>query len=104
MGYSASKQGVVGLMPTWANALALELIRVNTAHPAGVNSQMITNEAFGRFVQELPTIAANLQNPLPVENGLIQHDVRTRSCTWCPTRGRYITGSTVLVDAGFTNK
>lgn len=29
---------------------------------------MITNEAFGRFVQEFPTIAANLQNPPPVEN------------------------------------
>jgi SDR family mycofactocin-dependent oxidoreductase len=105
MGYIASKHGVVGLMRAWANALAPERIRVNTVHPTGVNSPMITNEAFGRFVQEFPTIAANLQNPLPVENGLIEpEDVTNTILHLVSDTGRYITGSTVLVDAGFTNK
>ena len=70
----------------------------------GVNSPMITNEDFGRFVQEFPTIAANPQNPLPVENGLIEHDVTNTILHLVSDTGRYITGSTVLVDAGFTNK
>jgi SDR family mycofactocin-dependent oxidoreductase len=105
MGYIASKHGVVGLMRAWANALAPERIRVNTVHPTGVNTPMITNEAFGQFVQEFPTIAANLQNPLPVENGLIEpEDVTNTILHLVSDTGRYITGSTVLVDAGFTNK
>jgi NAD(P)-dependent dehydrogenase (short-subunit alcohol dehydrogenase family) len=58
MGYIVSKHGVVGLTRAWANALAPERIRVNVVHATGVNSPMITNEAFGRFVQECPTIAA----------------------------------------------
>jgi SDR family mycofactocin-dependent oxidoreductase len=105
MGYIASKHGVVGLMRAWANALAPERIRVNTVHPTGVNSPMITNEAFGQFVQEFPSIAANLQNPLPVENGLIEpEDVTNTILHLVSDTGRYITGSTVMVDAGFTNK
>jgi SDR family mycofactocin-dependent oxidoreductase len=105
MGYIASKHGVVGLMRAWANALAPERIRVNTVHPTGVNTPMITNEAFGHFVQEFPTIASNLQNPLPVENGLIEpEDVTNTILHLVSDTGRYITGSTVMVDAGFTNK
>lgn len=105
MGYIASKHGVVGLMRAWANALAADNIRVNTVHPTGVNSPMIANEAFGRYVQEFPTIAANLQNPLPVPNGLIEpEDVTNLILHLVSDAGRYTTGSTCLVDAGFVNK
>jgi len=99
------KHGVVGLMRAWANALAPERIRVNTVRPTGVNSPMITTEVFGQFVREFPTIAANLQNPRQVENGLIEpEDVTIKILHLVSDTGRYITGSTVLVDAGFTNK
>ena len=92
-------------MRSWANTLAPEGIQVNTVHPTGVNSPMITNEAFARYVQEFPTIAANLQNPLPVENGLIEpEDVTNTILHLVSDTGRYITGSTVMVDAGFTTK
>jgi SDR family mycofactocin-dependent oxidoreductase len=105
MGYIASKHGVIGLMRAWANVLAPESIRVNTIHPTGVNSPMIANEAFGRFVQEYPTIAGNLQNPLPVPNGLLEpEDVTNSIMHLVSDAGRYITGSTFMVDAGFTNK
>jgi SDR family mycofactocin-dependent oxidoreductase len=105
MGYVASKHGVVGLMRAWANVLAPENIRVNTIHPTGVNSPMVANEAFGRFVQEFPTIAGNLQNPLPVPNGLLEpEDVTNSIMHLVSDAGRYITGSTFVVDAGFTNK
>lgn len=105
MGYIAAKHGVVGLMRAWANALASENIRVNTVHPTGVNSPMIANEAFGRFVQEFPEIAGNLQNPLPVENGLIDPiDVTNAILHLVSDAARYVTGTTTVVDAGFTNK
>jgi SDR family mycofactocin-dependent oxidoreductase len=105
MGYIASKHGVIGLMRAWANVLAPENIRVNTIHPTGVNSPMIANEAFARFVQEQPTIAENLQNPLPVPNGLLEpEDVTNSILHLVSDSGRYITGSTFMVDAGFTNR
>src|ERR1700739_4855571 len=105
MGYIASKHGVVGLMRAWTNPLALERIRVNTVHPTGVNWSLFKNQSSGRFVQEFPTIAANLQNPLPAENGLIQpEDVTNTILHLVSDTGRYITGSAALVDAGFPNK
>jgi SDR family mycofactocin-dependent oxidoreductase len=105
LGYIASKHGVIGLMRAWANVLAPENIRVNTIHPTGVNSPMIANEAFGRFVQEYPTIAENLQNPLPVPNGLLEpEDVTNSIMHLVSDAGRYITGTTFVVDAGFTNR
>jgi SDR family mycofactocin-dependent oxidoreductase len=103
-GYSAAKHGVVGLMRTLANTLAPESIRVNTVHPTGVNTPMVVNEAFGRYVQEFPEVAANLQNPLPVPNGLLEaSDVTDTIMHLVSEAGRYVTGQTVVVDAGFTN-
>lgn len=105
LGYIASKHGVVGLMRAWANAYAAESIRVNTVHPTGVATPMIANEAFFNYVQEFPTIAENLQNPLPVPGGLIEaEDVTNTIMHLVSDAGRYITGSTVVVDAGFTNR
>lgn len=103
LGYIASKHGVVGLMRAWANALAQENIRVNTVHPTGVATPMIANEAFFNFVQEFPDIAENLQNPLPVPGGLIEaEDVTNTILHLVSDAGRYITGTTTAVDAGFT--
>jgi SDR family mycofactocin-dependent oxidoreductase len=105
LGYIASKHGVVGLMRAWARQLAPESIRVNTLHPTGVNSPMIANEAFGRYVQEFPEIASNLQNPLPVPNGLLEcEDVSNQVLHLVSAAGQYITGTTYVVDAGFTSR
>lgn len=104
-GYIAAKHGVVGLMRGWANVLAPESIRVNTVHPTGVNSPMVANEAFARFVQEYPAVAGILQNPMPVPNGLLEPDDVTNTIIHLISdAGRFTTGSTVTVDAGFTNR
>ena len=103
LGYIAAKHGVVGLMRAWARQLAPEGIRVNTVHPTGVATPMILNEAFGRFVQDYPDIASNLQNPLPVPNGLLEpEDVSNQILHLVTEAGQYITGTTFVVDAGFT--
>src|SRR3954454_14270131 len=44
LGYAAAKHGIVGLMRVYANLLAPHSIRVNSVHPAGVNTPMIDNE------------------------------------------------------------
>ena len=104
-GYIAAKHGVVGLMRGWANALAKEGIRVNTVHPTGVNTPMVANDAFARFVQEYPEIAGILQNPLPVPNGLLEpEDVTNSIMHLISDAGQFITGSTFRVDAGFSSR
>jgi SDR family mycofactocin-dependent oxidoreductase len=104
-GYIAAKHGVVGLMRGWANALAKEGIRVNTVHPTGVNTPMVANDAFARFVQEYPDIAGILQNPLPVPNGLLEpEDVTNSIMHLISDGGQFITGSTFRFDAGFSGR
>ena len=95
----------VCLMRGWSNFLAKEGIRVNTVHPTGVNSPMIANEAFARFVQEYPEIAAILQNPLPVHDGLLEpEDVTNSIVHLISDAGQFITGTEFRVDAGFSSR
>lgn len=103
LGYIGAKHAVVGLMRSWANSLAADSIRVNTVHPTGVATPMVANEAFFNYVQQYPEMAENLQNPFPVPGGLIEAvDVSNTILHLVSDTGRYITGSTVMVDAGFT--
>jgi SDR family mycofactocin-dependent oxidoreductase len=99
-GYMAAKHGVVGLMHAYANTLAPHNIRVNTVHPTGVNSPMIVNSAFERFVTESPEYANLLQNALPVP--LIEPVDVSNAIRWLVSDdARYVTGITLPVDAGF---
>ena len=102
-GYIAAKHGVVGLMRVYANALAEKNIRVNTVHPTGLNSPMIVNEQVDRLMQEQPEYGAAFENLMPVP--LIEPiDISEAMLYLCGQSGRYITGITLPVDAGFTAK
>lgn len=66
--YTAAKHGVVGLTRTFANELALHNIRVNSIHPAGVNTDMVTNPQLADFYAQFPDMANNESgNLLPVD-------------------------------------
>jgi NAD(P)-dependent dehydrogenase (short-subunit alcohol dehydrogenase family) len=100
VGYAAAKHGVVGLMRTYANLLAKDSIRVNSIHPTGVNTQMVMNPAFEKFVVAHPEVADILQNAMPV--GLIEPEDVTNAIRWLVSDdARYVTGITLPVDAGF---
>lgn len=102
-GYAAAKHAVVGLMRVYANRLAKHSIRVNSVHPTGVNSPMIANQAFADFTIEHPEVAGALQNALPVD--LIECADISNAIVWLASEeGRYVTGVTLPVDAGFTNR
>lgn len=99
-GYVAAKHGVVGLMRSYANWLAPHNIRVNTIHPTGVETPMIMNEVIGQMVADNPDIANALQNLLPVP--MVQPiDISNAVLFLASDMGRYITGVTLPVDAGF---
>jgi NAD(P)-dependent dehydrogenase (short-subunit alcohol dehydrogenase family) len=102
-GYHAAKHGVVGLMRVFANALAPHNIRVNSVHPTGVNSPMIVNEEFAQWVDDYPEIAGGMQNAMPVE--LIESRDVSNAVVWlCSEGARYVTGTTLAVDAGYVNR
>jgi SDR family mycofactocin-dependent oxidoreductase len=103
LGYAASKHGIVGLMRTLANALAPQSIRVNTVHPTAVNTMMAVNPAMTSFLENYPEGGPHLQNPMPVS--LLEPEVISAAIAFLVSdEGKYITGVTFPVDAGFCNK
>ena len=109
--YVTSKHAVIGLMRTLAVELAPHSIRVNTVNPTGVDTIMIQNEATWKLFLpdvEHPTReqAAEVFTPtnaLPVP-WVEPRDVSNAVLFLASDEARYITGTTLLVDAGYTLK
>ena len=98
-GYVAAKEGVVGLMRYYANALGEKNIRVNTVHPTGVASPMTINEPVNQMNADQPEWAAALMNLMPVTL-MEASDVSEAMVYLCGRSGRYVTGIALPVDAG----
>jgi SDR family mycofactocin-dependent oxidoreductase len=103
LAYTASKHGVVGLMRSYANNLARHRIRVNSVHPTGVRTPMVENEALREFLTANPAAGNAIANALPVD--MVEPADIASAVAWlvCDD-ARYVTGITLAVDAGFTNK
>lgn len=100
-GYVAAKHGVVGLMRSYAHWLAPHNIRVNTVHPTGVETPMIMNEVIGKVMGGDPDMANAMANLMPVP--MVQaSDISNAILFLVSDMGRYVSGVTLPVDAGFT--
>jgi SDR family mycofactocin-dependent oxidoreductase len=100
-GYTAAKFAIVGLMRSYAGTLAKHNIRVNSIHPTGVNTPMVVNEFFGKWASEQPEIAKSYANAMPVQ--MVEPVDISRSVLHLVSEsGRFITGHTMVVDAGQT--
>jgi (+)-trans-carveol dehydrogenase len=105
--YSAAKAGLVMLMKVMAKELAPHRIRVNTVHPTTVATDMILNDATYRLFRpdlDEPTRAdfeeaALTLNRLPVP-ALDPVDISNAILYLVSDDGRYVTGTTHVVDAG----
>jgi SDR family mycofactocin-dependent oxidoreductase len=102
-GYTAAKHGVVGLMRYYANTLAEKNIRVNSVHPSVVDTPMIINESVAQYVSNHPELSAALANLMPVPH-IEPSDVTEAMVYLCGRSGRYVTGVTLPVDAGYAVK
>ena len=103
LGYTAAKHGVVGLMRAYANYLAQYSIRVNTVHPTGVRTPMVVNDAMQEFLAQDPQLSNAMANALPVD--MVEPVDISNAIVWLVSDdARYVTGVTLPVDAGFTNK
>jgi SDR family mycofactocin-dependent oxidoreductase len=106
IGYTAAKHGVVGLMRAYANHLAPHSIRVNSIHPAGVNTPMINNEFTRQWLEKViaeAEVPPDMGNALPVQV-LEPEDIAAAVAWLVSDDARYVTGITLPVDAGFVNK
>ena len=103
LAYTASKHGVVGLMRAYANYLAPHSIRVNTVHPTGVKTPLVMNDAFQEFIRNDPQMSDAMANALPVDM-LEAIDISNAILWLVSDDARYVTGISLPVDAGFTNK
>ncbi|BBX87753.1 mycofactocin-coupled SDR family oxidoreductase [Mycolicibacterium aubagnense] len=106
VGYAAAKHGMVGLMRVYANLLASQNIRVNSIHPAGVDTPMIDNDFTRKWLSQLTAetkAGPDMSNALPVQV-LDAEDIANTVAWLVSDAGRYITGVTLPVDAGFVNK
>jgi SDR family mycofactocin-dependent oxidoreductase len=105
--YTAAKHGLIGFMRVLAKELAPYRIRVNTLHPTGVNTPMILNEPMYRlFRPDLadPTredfeASARSHHALGV-SAVEPEDVSAAVVYLAAPSGRYVTGSTFMLDAG----
>jgi SDR family mycofactocin-dependent oxidoreductase len=102
-GYTAAKHGVVGLMRYYATTLAEKNIRVNSVHPSVVDTPMIVNESVAQYVSDHPELGAALANLMSVPH-MEPSDVTEAMVYLCGRSGRYVTGVTLPVDAGYAVK
>lgn len=106
LGYAAAKHRIVGLMRAYANFLAPHRIRVNSVHPAGVNTPMIDNEFTRSWLEGMAQQhrdGPDLGNALPVQ-ALEPEDIANAVHWLVSDAARYVTGVALPVDAGFVNK
>lgn len=109
--YAASKHGVTGLMTSLARELGRHGIRVNSVNPTCVDTHMINNEfVYGLFRPDLerPTrddVIGTFSDThlLPVP-WIEPRDVSSAILYLVTESGRYITATTLVVDAGFIVK
>lgn len=91
------------LMRTLANELAPHMIRVNTLHPTGVNTKLINNDHVRGFLETHPEWDANMANALPVD--MVEPEDISNAIVWLASEeGRYVTGVSLPVDAGFAGR
>jgi NAD(P)-dependent dehydrogenase (short-subunit alcohol dehydrogenase family) len=101
--YAASKWGLTGLTKSWAIELAPHGIRVNSIHPTGVDTPLNDGlaEMEGMTTQEIAERSAGNLLPVP---WIEASDVAQAVLYLAGESGRYITGSTLVLDAGLLTR
>jgi (+)-trans-carveol dehydrogenase len=109
--YAAAKHGVVGLMRTLAQELAPRMIRVNSVHPTAVDTPMVRNEAsYGLFQPDLASPTEQDFVSVATELNLLAipwveaRDISNAVLFLASDESRYITGVTLPIDAGSTQR
>lgn len=88
-------------MRSFTNWLSPHNIRVTTVHPTGVRTAMVMNDMLGKYLETNPQAASTAANLMSID--LIEpRDISNAILFLVSEAGRYVTGVTLPVDAGFT--
>ncbi len=102
--YVAAKHGVVGLAQVMANELGRHRIRVNSVHPTGVRTTLVDGLTdMDRLIAENPGVGGIFMNTMPVRF-VEPRDVSDAVLYLASDESRYVTGLSLTVDAGNTNR
>jgi SDR family mycofactocin-dependent oxidoreductase len=99
LGYCAAKSGILALMRNWAIVLAEHYIRVNTLHPGGVETPKLLSKEYRQYAEANPGIGRSHRNVLPVES-IKPEEIAEYVSFICSEEARFITGQTLVFDAG----
>jgi NAD(P)-dependent dehydrogenase (short-subunit alcohol dehydrogenase family) len=101
--YAASKWGLTGLTKSWAIELAPYGIRVNSIHPTGVDTPLNDGlaELEGMTTQEIAERSAGNLLPVP---WIEPRDVAEAVLYLAGEGARYVTGTTLVIDAGLLTR
>ena len=101
--YAASKWGLTGLTKSWAIELAPHGIRVNAIHPTGVNTPMNDGLAAleGLTPQQIAERSAGNLLPVP---WIEPEDVAQAVLYLASDRARFVTGASLVLDAGLLTR
>lgn len=105
--YTAAKHGVTGLMRVLAIELAKHSIRVNSVHPATVDTPMVANAASYKLflggvegaTREQAAAGMTAMNALNIP-WVDAVDVSNAVLYLASDEARYVTGTTTVIDAG----
>jgi SDR family mycofactocin-dependent oxidoreductase len=98
--YNAAKLGVTGLVRAYGQSLARHNIRVSAVAPTGVATPMIVdNPGLFKVIENNEHLAKAMTNALPVMV-IEPQDVSEAILFLVSDSGRYVTGSTLMIDAG----
>ena len=101
--YAASKWGLTGLSKSWAIELAPHGIRVVSIHPTGVDTPLNDGLAAmeGMTTQEIAERSAGNLLPVP---WIEPEDVAAAVLYLAGEGARYVTGTTLVIDAGLLTR
>jgi NAD(P)-dependent dehydrogenase (short-subunit alcohol dehydrogenase family) len=99
--YTAAKHGVIGLTKSVANELAPFGIRVNAISPGNTVTAM-TASVGGGDPDDLNTITGHIASTSPLGYAGFPDDIAAAALYLASDEARYVTGHTLVVDAGQT--
>lgn len=104
LAYTAAKHGLVGICRGLANELGEYDIRVNSIHPAGVETEMMNVPGLFTMIQRhAKTLGPLFMNTLPHPS--MKAEAVAGVVAWLASdESRYLTGAQIPVDSGSTNR
>jgi NAD(P)-dependent dehydrogenase (short-subunit alcohol dehydrogenase family) len=99
--YTAAKHGVIGLTKSVANELAPNAIRVNAIAPGNTVTAMTASVTTGD-ANDVEGTTARIASMSPLGYAGVPHDIAAAALYLASDDARYVSGHTLVVDAGQT--